>query len=84
MTAEMEKGIEGIDPRPAISSLFLPSVKLVPRGDGFCLPKEWINGGGRGGLAVPRTQQVLLSSGQSGGGRGVIDKTPGGEEVPVP
>lgn len=48
MTAVMEKGIEGIDPRPAISSLFLPSVKQVPRGDGFCLPKEWINGSGRG------------------------------------
>ncbi|KAK5912136.1 hypothetical protein CesoFtcFv8_002037 [Champsocephalus esox] len=45
----MEKGIEGIDRRPAISSLFLPSVKQVPMGDGFCLPKEWINGGRRGG-----------------------------------
>lgn len=49
MTAEMERGIEGIDPRPAIPSLFLPSVKQVPRGDGFCLPKEWINGSRRGG-----------------------------------
>lgn len=49
MTAEMETGIEGIDLHPAISSLFLPSVKQVPRGDGFCLPKEWINGSSRGG-----------------------------------
>jgi len=49
MAAEMEKGIEGIDPRPAISSPFLPSVKQVPRGDGFLLPKEWINGGRTGG-----------------------------------
>lgn len=54
MTAEMEKGIEGIDSRPAISSLFLPSVKQVLRGDGFCLLKEWINGSvGEGGLAAP-------------------------------
>lgn len=39
-----ESGIEGIDLRPTISSLFLPSVKQVPRGDGLCLQKEWING----------------------------------------
>lgn len=85
MTAEMEKGIEGIDPRPAISSLFLPSVKQVPRGDGFCLPKEWINGGRREGVWLrPGPSWVVLSSGQNGGGRGVIDKAPGGEEVPMP
>lgn len=57
MTAEMDNGIEGIDPQPAISSLFLPSVKQVPRGDGFCLQREWINGSrrereGRSGLAM--------------------------------
>ncbi|KAK5872118.1 hypothetical protein PBY51_012848 [Eleginops maclovinus] len=46
----MEKGIEGIDRRPAISSLFLPSVKKVPRGDGFGQPMEWINGSRRGGF----------------------------------
>lgn len=44
MTAEMETKIEGIDPHSTTSSLFLPSVKQVPRGDGLCLPKEWING----------------------------------------
>lgn len=49
MTAEMDNGIEGIDPHPTISSLFLPSVKQVPRGDGFSRQKEWINGSRKAG-----------------------------------
>lgn len=32
MTAEMDNGIEAIDPQSAISSLFLPSVTQVPGG----------------------------------------------------
>lgn len=44
MAAEMDNRIEGIDRRPTISSLFLPSVKQVPRGDGFSRQTEWING----------------------------------------
>lgn len=47
MTAEMETRIKDIDLHPTISSMFLPSVKQVPRGDGLCLPKQWINGSRR-------------------------------------
>ncbi len=36
------------------------------------------------GLLCPRPSRVLLSSGQNGGGRGVIDKAPGEEELPMP
>lgn len=52
MIAVMEEGIEGIDPRRAASSLFLASVKPVPKGDGFRLPEEWINGGRIGAVRL--------------------------------
>lgn len=38
----------------------------------------------RGVWLRPRPSRVVLSSGLNGGGRGVIDKAPGKEEVPVP
>lgn len=90
ITAEMDNGIKGIDPLPAISSPFLPSVKQVPKGDGFCLQKKWINGRqgqrerGRERLAARSgPSRVVFSSGQNGGGS-IIDKAPGGEELPKP
>lgn len=46
----MNNEIEGIDPQFAIPSLFLPPVKQVPRGDGFCLQKKWINGSYKEGV----------------------------------
>lgn len=90
MTAEMETKIEGIDPHSTTSSLFLPSVHQVPRGDGLCLPKEWINGRQRAGGVVGGLwlhlgpSQVVFSSGQNGGNRCGIDKVPGEDKVPMP
>lgn len=92
MTAEMNNGIEGIDPHAAILSLFLPSVKQVSRGDGFCLQKKRINGSckeGVGGDQIvprlpPRPSRVMLSSEQDGGGTSVTDSAPAGDELPVP
>lgn len=87
MTPEMDNGIEGIDPQPTISSLFLPSVKQVPRGDGFSRQKEWINGSRKAGREVwpgYGPGRVAFSSGQNGGGGSVIDKTLGGETLARP
>lgn len=97
-TAETDNGIKGIDPQFAISSPFLPSVKQLPRGDGFHLQKKWINGSCKEGVAVvvewqwsgcpppppstPPLNQMMLFSGQDGGGRDVIDNAPAGEELP--
>ena len=44
-----QKAIETIDPRLAISFLFLPSVKEVPRGDGSRLPRSGLMEERRGG-----------------------------------
>lgn len=50
-------GIEAIDPNLAISMAFLPYVKPLLEGDGFCRQEQWINGGevtvGSSAVAIP-------------------------------